>query len=309
MTTSSIHSPGVPLPPNRRLKKSKARPALVEAPDERISQGPPPPENDPDLEADEPTAASRARWKEGLRMAAGVMVTVSAALACVWGLLHYTRTSPRFAVRTIEVRGTSRRSPEDIARLAGVVKGQNVFLTDLEAARAGILNDPWIEQASLRRKLPAAIAVEVVEREASALVAIGSDLYLSTRQGEPFKKPEPGDPYDLPVVTGLKTDDVVKDRTSTIGAIRRALDLVADYEHVGPAKSLPVQEVHIEDDGGLILSLGKDAIQLHMGKGPYRQGLEQASRVLSELTNRRAQASVVFLDNDAHPERVVVRMR
>jgi cell division protein FtsQ len=257
----------------------------------------------------EPTAASRARWKEGLRLAAGVVVTVAAALACVWGLLNYTRTSPRFAVRSIDVHGMSRRSPEDIARLAGITMGQNVFLTDLEAARTAILNDPWIEQASLRRKLPAAIWVEVVEREAAALVAIGPDLYLATRQGEPFKKPEPGDPYDLPVVTGIRTDDVVKDRSATIGAIKRALDLVADYDHLGPSKSLPVQEAHIEDDGGLILSVGKDVIQLHMGKGPFRQGLDQAIRVLAELANRRAQAAVVFLDNDAHPERVVVRMR
>jgi len=309
MTTSSILPPGLPLPPNRRVKKSRARAAVIEAPDERISQGPPPPDNELEIEPGDSSEPGHARWKEGLRLAAGVTVTVAAALACVWGLLHYTRTSPRFAVRTIDVHGAARRSPEDIARLAGIVMGQNVFVTDLEAARASILNDPWIEQASLRRNLPSSIAVEIIEREASAMVAIGPDLYLSTRQGEPFKRPEPGDPYDLPVVTGIRTDDVVKDRDATIASIKIALDLVADYDHVGPSKSLAVQEVHIEDDGGLVLSVGKEVIQLHMGKGPYRQGLEQASRVLGELGNRRAQASVVFLDNDAHPERVVVRMR
>jgi len=91
--------------------------------------------------------------------------------------------------------------------------------------------------------------------------------------------------------------------------IKKALDLVSDYEHVGAAKQLPVQEVHIEDDGALVLSVGKDAIALRFGKGPYRQSIDQASRVLGELAGRRAQASVVFLDNEAHPERVVVRMR
>jgi cell division protein FtsQ len=58
-----------------------------------------------------------------------------------------------------------------------------------------------------------------------------------------------------------------------------------------------------------VLVVGKDATALHLGRGPYRQNLEQASRVMAELQNRRGQASVVFLDNDAHPERVVVRMR
>jgi cell division protein FtsQ len=55
--------------------------------------------------------------------------------------------------------------------------------------------------------------------------------------------------------------------------------------------------------------VGKDPIALHLGKGPHRQSLEQATRVISELATQRAQASIVFLDNEAHPERVVVRMR
>ncbi len=298
---------GPPLPPNRRVPKRASRASIVEAPDERVAVDPP-------LESSAPpgrpfVVKTSSRYMDGLRVAAGILVTIAAALACVWGMLRYTRTSPRFALRNIQVQGSAHRSPEDIARLGGIVKGENVFTLDLEAAKIGILADPWIEQASVHRKLPATIQIEVVEREAAALVAVGPDLYLSTRQGELFKKPEPGDPYDLPVITGTKSDDIVKDRAGAFAMIKKALDLAADYEHVGPAKQLPVQEVHIEDDGALVLSVGKDSIALRFGKGPYRQSLEQASRVLGELAARRAQAAVVFLDNDAHPERVVVRMR
>jgi cell division protein FtsQ len=281
----------------------RSRPSIVEAPEERIAP-------DAIVEPDAPPAAPRRQsYMDALRVTAGVLVTIAAALGCVWGMLRYTRTSPRFAVRTIEVQGNTRRTPEDIAREGGILRGQNVFATDLEAAKVAILADPWIEQASVRRKLPSAIGIDVIEREAAALVAVGSDLYLSTRQGELFKKPEPGDPYDLPVITGTRSDDIVKDRAGAVAMIRKALDLAADYEHIGPARALPVQEVHLEDDGALVLSVGKDAIQLRFGKGPYRQSLEQASRVLGDLAGRHAQASVVFLDNEAHPERVVVRMR
>jgi cell division protein FtsQ len=305
MTHPSVHPLGPPLPPNRRVPK-RSSPSIVEAPDETVAIEPPEASAAPtELLA----PRTRAKYVDGLRVAAGILVTIAAALACVWGMLKYTRTSPRFAIRNVQVQGSSHRSPEDIARLGNIVKGQNVFTTDLEAAKVGILADPWIEQASVHRKLPATILVEVVEREAAALVAVGSDLYLSTRQGELFKKPEPGDPYDLPIVTGTHPDDIVKDRDGAVAMIKKALDLVSDYEHTGPAKQLAVQEVHIEDDGGLVLSVGKDPVALRFGKGPYRQSIEQASRVLGELTGRHAQASVVFLDNEAHPERVVVRMR
>jgi cell division protein FtsQ len=311
-TQPSVHPIGPPLPPNRRVGRG-SRSSIVEAPEERAGLDARSetdslvPQNQ---ESTPPTAeTTRRRVMDALRLAAGVLVTIAAALGCVWGMLRYTRTSPRFAIRNVEVTGSSHRSPEDIARLGGITRGQNVFTTDLEAAKVGILGDPWIEQASVRRKLPGAIVVEVVEREAAGLVAVGPDLYLSTRQGELFKKPESGDPYDLPVITGTRPEDIVKDRDAAVAMIKKALDLVSDYEHLGPAKHLPVQEVHIEDDGALVLSVGKDPIALRLGKGPYRQSLEQASRVLGELANRHAEASVVFLDNEAHPERVVVRMR
>ena len=242
-------------------------------------------------------------------MTAGVLVTIGAAFLCVWGLVRYTRTSPRFAIKTVNVQGSSHRSPEDIARTGGITVEHNIFLTDLQVAQARLLEDPWIERVSLRRVLPSTIAVDIIEREAHALTAIGSDLYLATRQGELFKKYEPGDPYDLPIVSGVRAEEVADDRAAAVSVIRRALDLITDYGRTGPAKSHPVQEAHLEDDGGIVLVVGKDATALHLGRGPYRQSLEQASRVLAELQNRRGQASVVFLDNDAHPERVVVRMR
>jgi cell division protein FtsQ len=308
MTVTSLFPPGQPLPPNRKVKRRKAAPLNVEAPEERVLLGAEFSDDEYDVEDVRP-GVSRARLWDALRVTAGVLVTVAAALLCVWGLVRYTRTSPRFAIKTVHVQGSSHRSPEDIARTGRILPEHNVFTTDLEAAQSRLLADPWIERVNLRRKLPSTILVDVVEREAHALVAIGSDLYLATRQGEPFKRHELGDPYDLPVISGIRAEEVADDRAAAVNLIRRALDVITDYGHTGPAKAHPAQEAHLEDDGGIVLVVGKDATALHLGRGPYRQSLEQASRVLAELQNRKGQASVVFLDNDAHPERVVVRMR
>jgi cell division protein FtsQ len=294
--------PGGPLlPPNRRVRRSRPPEGPVMAPEEgtqsRVSPAPVPP------------SARESQAGERLRAAAGLLVTIATALACVWALVRYTSTSRQFAIRTIKIEGSAHLTPADITRIAGITLGGNVVTADLQSVRYNLLNDPWIEQATVTRRLPGTIVIEVVEREPAALVAIGSELYLSTQRGEPFKKLAPGDPYDFPIVTGIRTDDVVRDRAGVVVQIKRALELAAEYQHAGPGRSLPVQEVHLEDDGGLVLVVGKEPIELRMGKGPYRQAIEQAARVLSEVRERHAQASVIFLDNDAHPERVVVRMR
>ena len=92
-------------------------------------------------------------------------------------------------------------------------------------------------------------------------------------------------------------------------AVKRALDVADDAERSGLAKRYPIQELHLEKDGSLVVTIGKEAVALHLGMPPYRDKIEEASRVLFEVSRRKASAAVVFLDNSAHPERVVVRMR
>jgi cell division protein FtsQ len=307
LPVSAVPSSG-PLPPNRRVRAKARTQPIVDASDVPIEAAAPAAPRAGDSWPPPGDAGHNRAW-EGLRAVASIIATMATALACVWGLVRYTRTSPRFAVRSIEAHGAIHRSSADLARLAGIAQGQNIFAVDLETARVRILADPWIEQANVARRLPGSVVLDVVEREASALVAIGPELYVVTRAGEPFKKLEPSDPYDLPIVTGVRAEDVAKDRSGVVAAIKRGLDLIAEYERSSAAKNLPVQEVNLSDQGGMSLTVGKEPVVLRFGKGPYRQPIDEVSRVLAEVAIRRAQPSIVFVDNEAHPERVVVRLR
>ena len=99
------------------------------------------------------------------------------------------------------------------------------------------------------------------------------------------------------------------DRDELASWIPRVLDVAEDLDRSGIAKRYPVQELHLERDGALVVTIGREAIALHLGHPPFRAKIEQGARVLTEIARRKADASVIFLDNDANPERVVVRMR
>jgi cell division protein FtsQ len=217
--------------------------------------------------------------------------------------------NPRFAVRTVLVDGAHRRSAGAIAAAGGVAVGQNIFAIDLPRAGAMITQDPWVERATVTRTLPSTISIDVLEREAAALAAIGGELYLASRDGDLFKKIGEGDPSDLPVVTGIPPAQVVSDRHGVVLSVKRALDAAEELDRVGVSKRYPVQELHLERDGALSVTIGREAIALSLGQPPYRDKIEEAARILTEVARRKANASVFFLDNDAHPERVVVRMR
>ena len=260
-----------------------------------------------------PASASKrtrppSRILAALRTTVGIVLVVSAALGVAWAARRHVMTSPRFAVTEIDVVGHDRRTAETIATESGVTAGANVFSLDLDSARARILADPWVSQATLARRLPGTILIQVTERKPAALVAL-RDTYLATAEGELFKKLEPGDPIDLPLVTGLRQEALDDDREGTMRTIRRAIDLAAEYEHGALAKRAPLEEVHIDSDGTFAVVVGRNALQLVLGGPPFRRKLDQAARVVAELDKRGAKADSIMLDNDSRPERVVVRMR
>lgn len=299
-----------PAPKNERVRA--ALPSSHESPAPpatSVSVRPPRPPVKGGSPGDARPARPMSRHFRALQLLAGAAVVLIASTAVAWGARRYIVSSPRFAVRTVLVDGVLRRTAEQVASSGGIEVGKNIFTLDLELASASISTDPWIEKATVTRKLPSTIHVNVVEREAQALVAIGGDLYLATRDGELFKEVAEDDPVDLPIVTGITGEQVARDRAGVVIAVRRLLDVVEDIERAGIARRYPIQELHVERDGSVVITIGKEGIALHLGQPPYRDKVGQAARVLTELGQRKASASVIFLDNDAHPERAVVRMK
>lgn len=248
------------------------------------------------------------RLVSAVRTALGIALVAGASVAVAWAARRHIMTSPRFAVTEVQVVGADHRPEAVIAAESGVAIGANVFALDLDAAREGILADPWIAEVSLARRLPGTILVQVVERHAVALVAMG-DMFLATSEGEPFKKLEPGDPVELPLITGMHSDTFTSDREGAKRTVRRAVDLAAEYDRASLARRAPLEEVHVQPDGTFAIVVGRSATELVLGGPPFRRKLEQAARVVAELEKRGAKAETIMLDNDTRPERVVVRMR
>jgi cell division protein FtsQ len=313
------NAPNPPPPPSgntRRRSSSPRRASGASGASEAFGASVPPSEAPIALPAKE----ARPRESRTMRIARGVvgfLMVVGIGGTVAWGARKYVKTSPRFAISEVITTGAKRRSPDELASIAGIAKGQNVFTADLDRARARLIADPWVSEATLARQLPGTVFLHVVEREAGGIVATndgsakaaGGETYVVTREGAIIKRLESGDPTDLTVVTGVVLQHLLDDREGAARTIRRALDLAADYDHTPLATRSPLEEVHVEPNGEMTLVVGKNAVALHMGAPPYRRKLEQAIRVVAELDRRGAKPDSIMLDNEARPDRVVVRMR
>jgi cell division protein FtsQ len=235
-----------------------------------------------------------------------LVITLSGTVA--WAVRRHIVQSPRFAVTDIVVTGQHQRTADALLEEAGLSKGVNVFTVDLDRARALLLSDPWIRQATLTRRLPGTLEVKVTEQELAALVVL-RETYLVSSDGVIFKRFEIGDPTDFPVITGIDLEGVAEDREGAQATLRRTLDLASDLERTPLGQRSVLQEIHVTAEGGFTLIVGKDALSVALGGPPFRRKLEEAGRVTAELDRRGVRPQAIMLDDEARPERVVVRTR
>lgn len=243
------------------------------------------------------------------RVVLGVALVAGASVGAAWGAKTYVTKSPRFVIKTVTVEGAARLTPDAVARAGGVAVGQNVFALDLEQARAKIEKEPYVAHATVTRRLPNTIAIQVTEREPAVLVSIGESLFVATHEGEIFKEVADGDPTDLPLVTGIRPDQVANDREGATLLVRRALEVVEELDKTSIPKRYPIEEIHLDKDGSVEAVVGREAISLVLGTAPFKSKIEEADRVLLEVAKRKSNAAVAFLDGSSNPDRVVVRMR
>ncbi len=280
----------------------------------RVSREPPAPEPAvPDEAEPAPRSAPRfdadvwrgrmERVRRSLSMLPVVVLLAGTVVAGRWGHRWLT-TTPRLGARNLEVTGAGRTSREEILEAGGLAAGRNVLSLDLARSAHAIEALPWIARATVTRQLPDTVRVAVEERTPAVLVAVGG-LYLAAPDGTLFKRAEPGDPIDLPVLTGLSREAFRENADGAREEVRDALALVGDLESAQLGPDARLQEVHREDTGDLAVMLGGTYVWL--GRGPYRSKLTRLRVVIGELRRRGLEPSEVHLESDRHPERVSVR--
>lgn len=238
----------------------------------------------------------------------GVALVTAAASGVAMGAHRFLTTTTRFAIEGVEAQGSQRYNEAELLALAGIKRGSNLFAVDLSAAERKLAEDPWIEAAHVARKLPDKLSITVQELSAAAAAVVDGTLYLVTREGRPVKPLESGDFGDYPVVTGVTGEQLGTDRKLAQERIAFGVTILEYYRRTGLSQAFPAQEVLMDLDGRIRLIIGTPPITLHLGRSDYRQKLLMAGRIVNSLRAKGETPGILFLDNEAHPERVVVRM-
>lgn len=178
-----------------------------------------------------------------LRVATGVAVllVVAAVAAAVvagvpgrsWQATARAAARAGFEVRHVEVHGVA--TGPRLAVIAAALEGptNSMLLVDLKAARARLQALPWVADASVSRRLPDTMIVDVVERRPVALWQFRHKLNAIDRTGVPLTADRLERFARLPLVVGPEANLHVDDLLTLLGGAPRLAAAVDAATYVG----------------------------------------------------------------------------
>jgi cell division protein FtsQ len=143
-------------------------------------------------------AVVRAQGRRRLRWL--IAIAVFAILVAVGWLVIQ---SPLLDVDRVRVAGTQLVAPGDVRRATGVHPGDPILFVDTTAAERGVEQLPWVDDATVERRLSGELVVKVTERRPAAWARRAADtVALIDRRGR-ILADAPDAPPELPEVRGL----------------------------------------------------------------------------------------------------------
>ncbi|AKK11456.1 cell division protein FtsQ/DivIB [Corynebacterium uterequi] len=166
------------------------------------------------------------------KIAAAVVVLVLLGVILVF--------APVFTVREVTVRGTTTLSEQVVVDAAGVPVGDNLLRLDAAGIAQRVVQIPRVREATVKRRLPSTVAIDVVERKVVAWIDTGSTVLVDDR-GETFADPiDAGPPPDAMRIEGVAPDDaeLLSKAVEVIAALAEQ-DVAQHIDHLsihGPAE-------------------------------------------------------------------------
>ena len=231
-------------------------------------------------------------------------LTIDGILALLLAYLFFLHM-PYFNLQQVEVTGNHRLSRAEVVEASETVSGINLLTVDLAAIAARLQRHPWIRSASVYRRFPGSLIIEMEERIPRAILA-AKKLYYIDEQAEFFTRLLPGDSVHFPLFTGVREADLKTRAAEIQEMVSLGLNVLDLMERSGKGIDPSViAEIRLDLDDGLSLRTS-DSRTIVLGRDNFEQKIQRYGRLKRFLTRRGEwqNARIINLDFE---DRALVR--
>jgi cell division protein FtsQ len=236
------------------------------------------------------------RWR-----VAAILILASASAYVAHRAVAIAVDLEMFQVKRITVQGNRRLSSGEVLALLEGLKGTSLLKVDLEEWRRGVLSSPWVADAFLRRTLPSAVDVTIVEREPLGIGRVNGSLFLVDDRGAVIDDYGPNyADLDLPIIDGLLSPaaDAAADAARAMLA-RRLIEALRAQNLTGR-----VSQIDVADSRNAVVLLDGDPTLIRLGSERFVERLQSYFELAPALREQVPDIDYVDLRFD---ERVYVR--
>ena len=237
-------------------------------------------------------AAARRRWAV-VRI---VLVVLAVAAVIAAGVVIYG--SSLFAIKRIEVVGTSHLTAEEVRKLAAVPADATLIRFPADSITARVAADPWVASVSVTRVFPDAMRIRIGERAPVGVVKTGAASWLIDGSGFVIAQAVATAAVSLPSIRDVPGLDLKAGRRTTSEPLGNAVKVLAG---ITPALGALVGSVSAPTIDGTTL-LTKEGVEIVVGEAV---SLDAKSR--GALGVLSAQHGRVVSIDVRDPDRIVSR--
>jgi cell division protein FtsQ len=209
------------------------------------------------------------------------------------GLVFFLR-SGFFSVQEVIINGLTNIPEGEIQKLAGQVKGQNIFLFDQSVLSRRLKFHPLVLDVSFQRKFPSTLIIQTKERTPVALILVPKGVIEVDSQGVFLRRLESWPNNDNPVINGIDIPDSAgPGQNISNPALTSALLLLRQ----APSDLLPlIGEVHVNTIQQITLFL-TSGVEVRLGKvEDWQVKLASLFKLLNDKSYQSFQQGVRYID-------------
>ena len=212
--------------------------------------------------------------------------------------------APFFEIKKIDVRGNCIVSQERVLILAGIDPQCNIFRMDVDAVEKRILENCFVRNVNVSRRLPSKVVLSIEERR--PVVFLENVMGMVDGEGVLLPPTSFEQWSDLPSLTGVEIQDVAFGEPLQSAPIGWAISFLKDVAAMKSGAPFEITEIDVSDLQHPLLYTGDGSVPIRIGPTGSPSQLISLPTVLTDLARKGIEAEYIDV---RFSDQIIVRPR
>ena len=200
---------------------------------------------------------------------------------------------PEFPVRDIRIEGLGSLDHMELLRKASISKSTNLLTIDLKGISRSLLTEPSIkETVVLRNFCTGRVSIKLKLRQPVALINCDG-IYGIDRDGVVIGTIEELSQSDLPFISGARIQGIRPGERLEQKNVKIGLEVLDCVCSSSLDSFATLSEVNVSNLRNVVLCVGKEGMQIRLGKDSFKGKIDKAVEILADLQSRGKKAEYI----------------